>query len=486
MLISKKTRLEVSEQDVATLEFMPEIDFRLNGSMKCISSLLFYGKGSGESNKRQLNADTRTKRRGAKNMQVVERHIIGRNDPRYAIIDEAAFASKNLYNAGNYEVRQTFFANGTYLNYQMMQQRMQTHEAYKALPAKVSQQVLMQLHHDWECFFKARAAYQENTSKFLGHPKLPKYKHKTEGRNILIYTIQAIRKKGLMHGLIQPSMLPISVKSMQKNIAQVRIVPKKGYYVVEIVYEKGVVQTAVDPTIYAGIDIGMNNLVALTSNKSGFVPVIVNGRPVKSVNQFYNKRKAELQKKLGTTGTTKRMEHITNKRNRHIDHYLHTTSRWIIDLLVAEGIGTLVIGKNDGWKQEATMGTRNNQNFVQIPHARLISMLTYKAKLVGITVLIAEESYTSKASFLDRDTLPIRKPNDTTKYTFSGTRVKRGLYRASGKRYINADINGAANIIRKVAPDAFGSEGVEDGKVISFVVHPVRITLAKPKSTRGQ
>src|SRR5205085_12043168 len=127
------------------------------------------------------------------------------------------------------------------------------------------------------------------------------------------------------------------------------------------------------------------------------------------------------------------------KRNRRIDHYIHTVSRWIIDLLVQEEIGVLAIGKNDGWKQEVNMGKRNNQNFVQIPHARFIQMLTYKAELVGITVLITEESYTSKASFLDRDPLPVRHPNDDTKHSFSGKRVKRGLYRPSDGRYINAD-----------------------------------------------
>src|SRR5260370_28924372 len=147
----------------------------------------------------------------------------------------------------------------------------------------------------------------------------------------------------------------------------------------------------------------MNNLVALTSNKPGFRSVLVNGRPVKSVNQFYNKRKADLQKQLGTTGTTKRMERMTNKRNRRIDQYMHTASRRIIDLLVKEGIGVLVIGKNDAWKQEANMGKSTNQNFVQIPHARLIEMLTYKDELVGITVKVTEDSYTSKASSLDMD-----------------------------------------------------------------------------------
>ncbi|HLZ63508.1 MAG TPA: transposase, partial [Ktedonosporobacter sp.] len=207
-------------------------------------------------------------------------------------------------------------------------------------------------------------------------------------------------------------------------------------------------------------------------------------RPVKSINQFYNKRKAELQKALGHTGTTRRMERLTNKRNRRIDHYMHTASSRIIDLLVKEGIGTLCIGKNDGWKQEVEMGKRTNQNFVQIPHARFISMLTYKAELVGIKVRVTEESYTSKASLLDRDPLPAYHPKrQGEKPTFSGKRVERGLYRAADGREINADVNGAGNIIRKVAPDAFGSEGVEGAKemLASLVVHPVRIVIPLTK-----
>ncbi len=183
------------------------------------------------------------------------------------------------------------------------------------------------------------------------------------------------------------------------------------------------------------------------------------------------------------------MERLTTKRNRRIDHYLHTASKRIIDLLVQAGIGVLVIGKNDGWKQEVEMGKRTNQNFVQIPQARFIQMLTYKAELVGITVLVTEESYTSRASFLDCDQFPIRNTDEHEQYAFSGKRVKRGLYRASNGRYINADLNGALNIIRKVAPNAFGSEGVEDGKGMfaSLVVHPVRVVipLTNPKKASG-
>ena len=425
-------------------------------------------------------------------MQLVERHVISRNDPRYGVIDAAAFASKNLYNAANYELRQAFIHEGRFISYNQLDKLMQSHEAYKALPAKVAQWVLKGLVKNWESFREARESYEHDPSRFTGRPGLPKYKHKSEGRNLLVYTIQALSNPALKQGIIRPSQLPIEVQTRHaQHVEQVRIVPRKGYYVVEVIYERAIKQAPVKPDYYAGIDLGVNNLVALASNKPGFVPVVVNGRPVKSINQFYNKRGAQLQQQLRHTGTTTRMERLTTTRNRRIDHYLHTVSKRIIKLLVNEGIGSLVIGKNDGWKQEVEMGKRNNQTFVQTPHARFIQMLTYKAELVGITVKITEESYTSKASFLDRDPLPVRKNGDEKKYTFSGKRIERGLYRASDGQIINADVNGAYNIIRKVAPDAFQqAEGVEDGKgaLTSLVVHPVRIVvpLTKPKKISNQ
>ncbi len=421
-------------------------------------------------------------------MQLVEQHVIKRSDPRFAVVDEAAFKAKNLYNAANYEYRQAFIHQGRYLTYNEIEKRMQSHEAYKALPAKVSQQILMVLDRNWKAFREGLAAYNEDPSKFLGRPKPPKYKHKTQGRNLLVYTIQAISKRGLKHGLIRPSMLPIEIKTRHREVNQLRIIPRSGFYVVEVVYEHEQPKSAVDPAFYAGIDMGMDNLAALTSNQPGYVPVLVNGRPVKAINQYYNKRRAELQSKLGKTGTTKRMERLTTTRNRRIDHYLHTASRWIIDDLVAHGIGTLVIGKNDGWKQEANMGKRNNQQFVPIPHARFIAMLSYKAELAGIRVILTEESYTSKASFLDRDAMPVYDPNQKAQPRFSGKRIKRGLYRAANGTLINADCNGSGNIIRKVAPDAFQqAEGVEDGKGHKPVVHPVRVSfpLRSQKASNG-
>jgi putative transposase len=410
-------------------------------------------------------------------MQLTEQHVIDRNDPRYAVIDAAAFASKNLYNAANYEIRQAFIHENTYLNYHEMQRRMQSHEAYKALPAKVSQEILLVLDRNWrKGFFEALKAYEENPSKFTGRPRLPKYKHKTEGRNVLIYTVQAISKKGLKKGLIQPSMLPISVKTKQKDIDQVRIIPRNGYYVVEVIYTKEPVQAKVDPSFCVGIDLGVTNLAAIASNREGFVPRLVNGRPVKAWNQWYNKRMKELKKDLPKEDrerVTRQMERITNTRNRRIDHYLHAASKQMVDFLVEEGIGTVIIGKNPLWKQKSNLGKKNNQNFVSIPHARFIDMLTYKATLVGIQVEVREESYTSKASFLDLDPIPDYKPNDEEQHVFSGKRIGRRnrLYRTKGGRKICADVNGAYNILRKSKPDAFAKG------VAAFVVQPVRLAV---------
>jgi len=404
-------------------------------------------------------------------VQLVEQHCISKSDPRYAIIDAAAFKSKNLYNAALYEMRQAFIHEGKYLNYTEMDKRMQSSDAYKALPAKVSQQVLVLLDKNWTAFFEARAAYEEDPSKFTGRPRLPKYKHKTEGRNILVYTIQAISKKGLKQGRIHPSMLPIEVKTQQdpKQIDQVRIVPRNGHYVVEVVYSKEPTQAQVDPSFCVAIDLGVTNVAAITANREGFVPRLVNGRTLKAMNQWYNKRMKELKLCLPKA----ERERVT----RQMEHYLHAASKRIIDFLVKQGVGTIIVGKNPLWKQEAGMGKRNNQNFVQIPHARFIEMLTYKAGLVGIQVEVQEESYTSKASFLDLDLIPTYKPDDDTEYSFSGKRIGRRnrLYRAKDGRVICADVNGSYNILRKRKPDAFAH--VDAKGIAAYVVQPLRLAV---------
>ena len=405
-------------------------------------------------------------------MQLVEQHIIKRSDPRFAPIDKAAFHAKNLYNAANYLVRQAFIFEHRYLGYAAVFHLIKRTDAYTALPRKVSNDILRQLDKNWRAYFAALEAYREDPSTFLGRPKLPKYKHKTEGRFLLIYDIQALSRQALARGRLRPSGLNREVQTAHRTVKQARIVPRAGFYVVEIVYEQAESAPSGNPALSAAVDIGVDNLAAITSNKQGFVPRLVNGRPIKSTNQYYNKRRAALQQALGYSGITARMERLTTKRTRRINHYLHTASKAIIALLVQEGIGTLVVGKNPLWKQHAELGRVNNQHFVQLPHARFIAMLEYRAKLSGIQCVLQEESYTSKASFLDSDPIPTYDPKQDSPYVFSGTRIARGLYRAKDGRTLNADVNGSYNILRKALPTAF-AHGIE-----AIAVRPVWLPFA--------
>ncbi|MEG4306690.1 transposase [Microcoleus sp. D3_18a_C4] len=389
-------------------------------------------------------------------MQLAERHIIKSTEHRFAEIDKLAFKSKNLYNVANYVIRQSFIYGWGYVNYNEMNRLMKSHQAYKVLPAKVSQQILMILDKNWKSFFEAVKAYKADDSKFTGRPKLPKYKDKVKGRNILVYTIQAISSKQLKKGIVKLSGTNLSIKTQLEpdRICQVRLVPKCDSYVIEVIYDEPE-PTASDDKFVASIDLGLNNLAALTSNQPGFIPLLINGRPLKSINQFYNKRKARLQSQLkGSRKSSPRIQRLTRCRHQKVDNYLHHTSRLIVDLLVAHQIGTLVVGKNAQWKTEIDLGKQTNQNFVGIPHTRLIEMLEYKARLVGIKMIVQEESYTSKSNFLTLDPIPVYGKTDKDA-VFSGKRIKRGLYKTSVGQLINSDVNGSYNILRKAIPNAF-------------------------------
>ena len=215
-------------------------------------------------------------------------------------------------------------------------------------------------------------------------------------------------------------------------------------------------------------------MLALTSNQPGFTPLLINGRPLKSINQFYNKRKAQLQSQLkGSRKSSPRIQRLTRWIHQKVDNYLHHASRLIVIFLVSKQIGTLVIGKNAQGKTEIDLGKQTNQNFVSIPHARLIEMLEYKARLVGIKVRVQEESYTSKSNFLNLDPIPVYGPTGTDDVAFSGKRIKRGLYRTSIGQLINSDVNWSYNILRKAIPNAFRN-GIE-----SCVVGPMRVNPLK-------
>src|SRR4028118_947661 len=214
-------------------------------------------------------------------MQLAERHIIKSTEHRFVEIDKLAFQSKNLYNAANYVIRQSFIYGWGYINYNEMNGLMKSHQVYKDLPAKVSQQVLMILDKNWKSFFEAVKAYKTQPTKFTASPQLPKYKDKIKGRNILVYTIQAISSKQLKKVIIKLSGTEISIKTKVKpeRICQVRLVPKCDYYVIEVIYNEPE-STISDDKFIASIDLGLNNLAALTSNQPGFIPLLINGRPL--------------------------------------------------------------------------------------------------------------------------------------------------------------------------------------------------------------
>ena len=369
-------------------------------------------------------------------MILTERHIIKKTNPLYKELDMLCFLSKNLYNSALYTVRQFYFENKKYINWININNQFIKDKQidYYALPCKVSQQTLKMVDQNMKSFFNALKA---KNSK----PRLPKYLDKTKGRFVVTYTNQAISKTELKKGYIVLSKTNIRIKTKVHDIQQVRIVPQNNIIVVEILYKADCKSNISDVRKYCGVDFGLNNL--MSCGFSDVRPMLINGKPLKSINWHYNKKKAELQSLLKNKHTSNRITNLTIKRNNKVNDYLHKSSRLFINYLVSNDITDVVIGYNKEWKQGINIGRVNNQNFVNIPYYKLLNMLTYKCELLGITVHITEESYTSKCSFLDNE--EICKHED-----YKGKRIKRGLYKSSDGRLINADVNGALNILKKV------------------------------------
>ncbi|WP_407891600.1 RNA-guided endonuclease InsQ/TnpB family protein [Scytonema sp. NUACC26] len=343
-------------------------------------------------------------------MQLVEQRIIKIGHPAWEQIDAMSFAAKNLWNAAQYTIRQSFIYGHGVPSYNQMDKLMQPTDQYKSLPAKVAQQVLKLLDKSWKSYFEAIAVFRLEPSKFTGKPKIPGYKKK-DGRSVLIFTDQSTSKKVFKKtGQIKLTDIDYNFDTQIQDIEQAfycqsRIVPKLDRYVLEIVYYVPDVELNDKAEKIAALDMGIDNLMAVTSNVSGFKPVLINGRPLKSINKFFNKKRAQLRSRSGLK-TSKRLRAFTTARNLKVKNYLHRASTHVIDLLVAHKITKLVIGHNRDWKRNCNIGRANNQAFIQIPHGQLIDMFTYKGARVGIEVIVREESYTSRASFLDGDFIP--------------------------------------------------------------------------------
>ena len=401
-------------------------------------------------------------------MQLVEKHLVKESDKNFRILDELCFKSKNLYNSTLYAIRQEYIKNGIYLSYGKVQKEFQDSKNfdYIQLPAKVAQSIMRKVDKNFTSFFAALKDWKKHPEKYKGRPKLPKYKDSLDGRFMAIYTEQAISKFWLKKGFIVLSGLPnfrVRTRVGNKKINQVRIVPDTGRYTVEVVYTVPDVDLKPDNGVYAAIDLGVNNLATVTTNLEGDKPLVVDGRKVKSINHYYNKLKAKYQSQIPSykpVKSTKRLRRIGVKRENKINDYFHKASRFIVNQLVSKEVNTLIIGKNNEWKQDTKMGKVGNQNFVQIPFNKFISMLTYKCEMEGINVELVTEEYTSKCSFLDNE--EIGKHD-----VYMGKRKHRGLFISSTGKTINADVNGSYNILRKCKPSAFTAKGVQ-----GVVVHP--------------
>ena len=408
-------------------------------------------------------------------IQQVEKHVIKKSHPYYNMFCEYTHLAKNLYNHANYLVRNEFTETGKWLRYSELDKILRkdlNYPDYTNMPAAQSaQQILRLLEINWKSFFNSIKDWSKNKDKYSGKPKLPKYKPK-DGKMVLIVTNQQVKQKGdLLH--FPRSFCGFTVKPRCvtldnfEKINQVRVVPKGQSFCLEVVYSISVEsELRSDNSRYMSIDLGLDNLATVVTN-TGINPIIVNGKGLKSNNQYYNKKKAHYQsvaKQMNKKHYTNRMYRLTQKRNLKVEDYLHKASRYIVDFALEHQINTIVIGNNKNWKQSSSLGKVTNQAFVSISHQKLIDKICYKAQLCGIQVILTEESYTSGTSFLDNE-LPEKV------YYNKKRRVKRGLFVSNKGIKINADVNAAFQIMKKVSPNVF-TDGVE-----GVVLHPVRVGI---------
>lgn len=385
----------------------------------------------------------------------VEKHVIRPSHQYYGMLSGFCRKSKDLYNHGNYIVRQAFTKKSEWVRYGTLDKLLRADTDfpdYIRMPtAQSAQQTLRMLDSAWKGFFTAIKDWKQHPDKYLGRPKLPKYLKK-EGLYCLTLTNQNCKiRDGLVYFPKVFDGFTVNPKFLSDNrfvsFQQARFIPRPGHIVLELVYKIEISDERLDNGRYIGIDIGVDNLAAV-ANTWGGRPFIINGRPLKAMNQYVNKEKAHYQSVLEQTEGrkgSKRLAFLMTKHGRKIDDYLHKASRFIVSYCLENNVSRIIIGRNKEWKQGSGLGKRANQNFVQLPFWHFIWMLSYKAKEHGITVILTEESYTSGTSFLD-DEDPVKTNYDKTR------RIKRGLFKANDGTLINADINGAFQIIKKVVP----------------------------------
>lgn len=416
--------------------------------------------------------------------------------PASDLIDKISYKAHDLYNRALYDLRQGLFHKQYVKGYEqldsMFKKRYRTRESmlyHELAYVQSAQQTLKEVNTVWQAWFKANKAYQKNPAKFTGKPRIPKYLKKKERHTFFVTNQNAKVKDGYL--TIPKLKVKIKLAPQVKKIQRVAFKPIYHGYKLIVQYKTNKeINYLPDNGKYVGIDPGVDNAFACVSNTEN-VPLLINGRNLKSVNQYYNKERARLKKlqvqyhqlesiintKQGPKPVyqeTKAMKRITAWRNDKIKQFAHKASKRIVDYALSCGANTIVIGNNKSWKRSSNMGKKNNQNFIGIPHKVMIDMIQYKANLAGISVIRTNESYTSQTSALDNETPCWNNGNQSRKKQGKSPinrRIKRGLFKTNDGILVSADINGAMQIIRKVFPKISFADGIA-----GVVLRPVKWT----------
>lgn len=376
----------------------------------------------------------------------------------YLTIKELCHTAKNLANEAIYNVRQYYFTEGEFLKYEKNYTLLKNSPNYKALNSNMAQQILKEVDGSFKSFFGLLKLTKQGKYAFRDC-KLPHYLPKDGYATLVIGFVRLNGNKLILpfsnnfkktHKAVEITIPPVL---LDKKVKEIRIIPKAGARVFEIqyTYESECIQRNLNKNNALALDLGINNLVTAVSNSGK--TFIIDGRKLKSINQWFNKENARLQsikdKQHFGKKTTNRQKAIARDRNNKVNDYMSKVARKVIDYCVANDIGTLVVGYNETFQRSSKIGKQNNQNFVNISYGRLRSKLKYLCELNSIVFEKQEESYTSKASFWDRDDIPVYNADNPKEYQFSGSRIHRGLYETAGGKTVNADVNGALNIMKK-------------------------------------
>jgi putative transposase len=398
----------------------------------------------------------------------VEKHQINSNHPLWPEFDNLCFKSKSLYNYANFIQRQKFIKGEKIYKASELDKLIQHENVYKELGSQSAQKLLRLLEKNWKSFFVSIKDWAKNPNKYLGKPNLPKYKKKN-GRYICeLKNIQSRIENGYIRFSLKrlKSYNNIIKTNIKNKVLGLRIIPKGTSYILELVYEKEIQEHKEFNNKICSIDLGVNNFATLTNN-IGVKPIIINGKGIKSINQYYNKKLAKLRsdlKKRHNLHWSNRLDKLQRDRDNKIEYFLHCASKSIIEYCNGLDITTIVIGLNKTWKQESSLVKSANQNFIYIPYNEFINKIKYKAIENGIHVIINEESYSSGTSFLDLEE-PVKANYDKSR------RVYRGLFVSNKGIKINSDVNGSLQIMKKVFPNAF-ADGIEG---IDFC--PIRVNI---------